>query len=154
MAAPIAELFATVKSSGSQRCAGTIFDSWMQGRTTFGGLSAALCLEGARRLLTQEVATTQPLRSAMVAFVGPAGGAADVASSFVNQGKRMSFVRSELSCEGSVATSAVFAFGSPRESNFDEVLVPLLTDVNGDWTATAPRRTSCSSRRCKCIGGL
>ena len=64
MAAPIAELFATVKSSGSQRCAGTIFDSWMQGRTTFGGLSAALCRLLARRALwrgrTRSIASTRP----------------------------------------------------------------------------------------------
>ena len=51
---------ATLQSSTPERCADTISDSWLQGRTTFGGLSAALCLEGARRLLTPEVAEKQP----------------------------------------------------------------------------------------------
>jgi hypothetical protein len=50
-----------------------------QGRTTYGGCSAALCLEAAKRLLRDQrhsagAAELPPLRSAQVAFVGPAGG--------------------------------------------------------------------------------
>ena len=52
----------------------------MQGKTTYGGLSAALCLEGARRLLLEDGGSLPPLRSASVAFVGAAGGEEDTFS--------------------------------------------------------------------------
>lgn len=47
----------------------TITEEWMQGRTTYGGLSAALCLAGT----LSAHADLPPLRSAQVAFIGPAG---------------------------------------------------------------------------------
>ena len=48
----------------------TLPDDWLQGRTAFGGLSAALCWEAAQR----SGEALPPLRSAQFAFVGPAGG--------------------------------------------------------------------------------
>ena len=56
----------------------------MQGQTTYGGLSAALCLEGARRLLGEDAL---PLRSANITFVGAAGGDVDVNASYLRRGK-------------------------------------------------------------------
>ena len=58
----------------------TITPDWMQGQTTYGGLSAALCLEGARRALSGDGAVElPPLRSALICFVGAAGGPVAVA---------------------------------------------------------------------------
>ena len=45
----------------------TIPAEWMQGRTSYGGLSSALALEAARKLADD----LPPLRSATVNFVGP-----------------------------------------------------------------------------------
>ena len=44
-------------------------ESWMQGRTTYGGLTAALSLQAAMELVDDI-----PIRSAQVAFVGPLVG--------------------------------------------------------------------------------
>lgn len=98
----------------------TIPDSWMQGRTTYGGLSAALCLEAALRA-APDVA---PLRSANISFVGPAGGAVEGTARSLRQGKSVSFIEADLATEAGVATRGVFAFGAPRESMFDRTFAP------------------------------
>ena len=43
---------------------------WAQGRTAYGGLTAALCVEAAA-LVSSDL---PPLRSAQFAFIGPAAG--------------------------------------------------------------------------------
>ena len=47
----------------------TIPETWKQGRTAYGGLTAALCLQAAMPL-----AGGLPVRAAQVAFVGPVNG--------------------------------------------------------------------------------
>ena len=99
----------------------TITRAWMQGRTTYGGLSAALALEGAKRLLEDE---ELPLRSALVSFVGVAAGEVEIRAEIIRRnktkGKGMAFVRGEVIADGSLATTAMFAFGASRTSGFDE----------------------------------
>lgn len=90
----------------------TITSEWMQGRTTYGGLSAALCLAGT--FTAHE--DLPPLRSAQIAFIGPAGGDVAVRSRVLRQGKSMTYVEADLSQGEALATRGVFAFGSPRES--------------------------------------
>ncbi|MGD9799873.1 MAG: acyl-CoA thioesterase domain-containing protein, partial [Parvularculaceae bacterium] len=51
-------------------CRGRVADNWLQGRTVYGGMTAALCLEAAQRA----VPGLPPLRSAQVSFIGPAEG--------------------------------------------------------------------------------
>jgi len=96
-----------------------ITPDWMQGRTTYGGLSAALCLEGARRTLSDEGSLDlPPLRSALLNFVDAAGGAVEIDASIVRCGKAMSTVTSSVFSEGkegrACATSGTFVFGAPR----------------------------------------
>ncbi|HEY5336751.1 MAG TPA: acyl-CoA thioesterase domain-containing protein [Rhizomicrobium sp.] len=43
-------------------------DDWLQGRTAYGGLSAALCVEAAKRALPD----LPPLRSTQFTLIGPA----------------------------------------------------------------------------------
>ncbi len=57
--------------------AATIPADWMQGRTTYGGLSAALALVAAQQLADD----LPPLRSATVNFVGPLAGDVEVRAS-------------------------------------------------------------------------
>ena len=45
-----------------------VTDNWKQGRTTYGGLSATLCVEAALKTLPD----APPLRSGQFAFIGPA----------------------------------------------------------------------------------
>jgi acyl-CoA thioesterase len=87
-------------------------EDWQQGRTTFGGLTAALCLAAVQRA----VPDLPPLRSAQFTFIGPAGGPVIITPRLLRRGKSTVYVVVELSTEGSVATHASLSFGARRES--------------------------------------
>lgn len=93
---------------------------WMQGRTTYGGLSSALCLETARRALPD----APPLRSALVSFIGPAGGPVKGRAKMLRQGKSVTFVEADLSSEAGIATRCAFAFGGARPSQWNRTFTP------------------------------
>ena len=86
--------------------------SWMQGRTLYGGISAALCFEAVKR----DFPDLPPLRSAQIAFVGPSGGDITMATRLLRRGKSAAFVASDLSVDGEVGTVGLFCFGSERLS--------------------------------------
>ena len=117
MSPPLRTLLQSFRASTPGTFHASITQSWMQGRTTFGGCSAALCLEGAKRHLQDDAL---PLRSALVSFVGPAGGNVDVKTTVLRRGKAkgkgMAFVRAEMFAaeSGELATSCQFAFGADR----------------------------------------
>ncbi len=98
----------------------TIPDDWMQGRTTYGGLSAALCLETARRAFPD----APPLRSALVSFIGPAGGAIEGRAKLLRQGKSVTFIEADVSGEKGIATRCAFAFGGARPSAWNRTFTP------------------------------
>ncbi|HQR89707.1 MAG: acyl-CoA thioesterase [Caulobacter sp. 12-67-6] len=89
-----------------------VTDDWKQGRTTYGGLSAALCLEAAVRTLPQ----APPLRSGQFAFIGPAAGELAIETTILRQGKSTLFVGVDLVGEQGLATRAILTFGAARES--------------------------------------
>ncbi len=89
-------------------------EDWQQGRTTFGGLTAALCLAATERAVTD----LPPLRSAQFTFVGPAGGAVEMTPRVLRRGKSSVFVTVDLSAEGSLAAQATFSFGAARDSKY------------------------------------
>jgi len=125
---PLETLFQTFSPGDDNRkYTALITEEWMQGRTTYGGLSAGICLEAAYRFIGS--ASCPPLRSAQVMFVGPAGGEAAVSVELVRASKAMSFVRANLSTGGKVATTAVFAFGEGRPSAFDEMNIPVADNL-------------------------
>lgn len=93
---------------------------WMQGRTTYGGLSAALCLEATLRAHPG----LPPLRSAQISFVGPAGGPVKISSTLLRQGRSVAFAGADLHSEQGLATRAVFAFGAGRASAFERTFMP------------------------------
>lgn len=93
---------------------------WMQGRTTYGGMTAALCLEGVLRAFPD----LPPLRSAQISFIGPAGGEVSVAASLLRRGKSVTFANGDLSSGGVIAARGVFAFGAARQSQFDRSFMP------------------------------
>lgn len=98
----------------------TIPEDWMQGRTTYGGLSAAICHETAVR----SFADLPPLRSAMVSFVGPAGGAVEGRAAMLREGKSVRFVEADVRGEKGLATRTAFAFGVARASAFNAIYAP------------------------------
>jgi acyl-CoA thioesterase len=89
-------------------------EDWLQGRTSFGGLTAALCLAAVERA----VPDLPPLRSAQFTFVGPAGGVVDMTPRLLRRGKSSVFATVELRAEGSLATHAILSFAATRESKY------------------------------------
>lgn len=106
----------------------TIREDWMQGRTTYGGLSAAICHEAAVRSFDG----LPPLRSAMVSFIGPAGGLVTGEARLLRQGKSVSFVEADVLGEKGLATRAVFGFGAGRQSIFDQTFLKAPTKPGPD----------------------
>ena len=92
-----------------------VTDDWRQGRTTYGGLSAALCLEAAIRATPD----APPLRSGQFAFIGPAAGALSIRAEVLRRGKSTLFMGVDLVGEQGLATRAILTFGAARESRLD-----------------------------------
>ncbi len=97
-----------------------VTDDWKQGRTTYGGLSAALCLEAAMRTLPD----APPLRSGQFAFIGPAAGELAIETKVLRQGKSTLFVGVDLVGEQGLATRAILTFGAARESHLAHSDIP------------------------------
>lgn len=110
------DLLASLSTNSSQMAEQewliTIDQSWMQGRTTYGGLSAAICLKA----VENSYPDLPPLRSAQVNFIGPAGGDVTIKTKIMRQGRSVSYISAEMRGEKDLATYAVFCFGAPRES--------------------------------------
>ena len=62
-------------------------ESWSQGRTLYGGITAALCHEAALRMGD----APPPLRSAQLAFIGPAGGTLRLGPQLLRQGRSITY---------------------------------------------------------------
>ena len=129
---PFTDLVSTSSPNDADTIRFTITDDWAQGRTTYGGLTAALCLQTALRRFPD----LPPLRSANVAFVGPAGGVVEARATELRRGRSVSFVEADLMGEKGLATRCVFAFGAKRESMLDHIWTPA-PDVPAP-TACAP----------------
>jgi acyl-CoA thioesterase len=85
---------------------------WHQGRTAYGGLSAALALAAARRVS----GTAAPLRSAQVSFVGPLYGPIEARARVLRSGKNATWVAADLTRDGEVGLAASFVFMGPVET--------------------------------------
>lgn len=105
-----------------------VTDDWRQGRTTYGGLSAALCLEAALKAAPD----APPLRSGQFAFVGPAAGELDIRTQVLRRGKSTLFMGVDLIGEQGLATRAILAFGAARESRLSHRDLPAPATVAPD----------------------
>ncbi len=92
----------------------TATPDWRQGRTLYGGASAALCLEACLRA----GGPLPPLRSAQVSFIGPAAEALTLHPTVLRRGKSATFMGCDLMSDGQIATRAVFCFGEARPSAY------------------------------------
>jgi acyl-CoA thioesterase len=98
-----------------------VTDDWLQGRTLYGGLSAALCVEAA----TRAYEGLPPLQSAQFAFVGPASGQLRLTPSILRKGKSTVFVSVDLVGDAGIATRATLCFGAPRASRLSYQHLPM-----------------------------
>jgi len=85
---------------------------WMQGRTAYGGLSAALALQAALDLEPD----LPPLRSAQVAFIGPLAGAVAVTATRLRRGRNAAFLQADVVSEAGLGLRATYVFMAPLQS--------------------------------------
>lgn len=85
---------------------------WMQGRTAYGGLSAALALHAALALEPD----LPPLRSAQVSFVGPLAGEVTVSATRLRRGRNAAFLQADVSGDAGLGLRATFVFMAPLAS--------------------------------------
>lgn len=88
-------------------------ENWAQGRSAFGGISAAFAVTGMRKLLNPE----QPLRSLMVSFVAPLPpGQLTVDAKILRQGKNVTQCSAEVIADDVICLQAMAVFGNPRDA--------------------------------------
>ncbi|MDO9336151.1 MAG: thioesterase family protein [Caulobacter sp.] len=111
----------------------TVTDDWTQGRTLFGGISAAFCVAAGERTAAEDrEGGTPPLRSAQFAFVGPASGPLKVSTEVLRRGKSTVFVQADVHGEAGLATRALLTFGAGRASAIDDEDYPAPPTLNPD----------------------
>lgn len=91
-------------------------EAWSQGRTLYGGMTAALCHETA----LMRYAPDAPLRSAQFTFPGPATGLLRLRPVMVRQGRSATIIAVDCLGEGGAAARSTFVFGSARQSNIEQ----------------------------------
>lgn len=94
---------------------GTIPENWLQGRTSYGGLSTALALHVAQH----SDADLPPLRSALVAFVGPLSGEVTIRASRLRRGRNAAFIQANVESDAGLGLRATFVFMGAVESRLD-----------------------------------
>jgi acyl-CoA thioesterase len=86
--------------------------SWSQGRTLYGGMTAALGWAAA----TRSVPDLPPLRSVQAAFVGPAAGCLTLTAEVLRRGKSATTVGVDVKGEQGLAARLTFFCGAGRPS--------------------------------------
>jgi acyl-CoA thioesterase len=90
-------------------------DNWLQGRTAYGGLSAALALHAAMGA----DADLPPLRSGQIAFIGPLSGEISVSATLLRRGRNAAFVQADVTGANGLGLRATFVFMAPIASQLD-----------------------------------
>jgi len=85
---------------------------WSQGRTLYGGMTAALAYEAVKRALGD----LGPLRSAQLSFVGPAAGRLRFKPTLLRRGRSSAIVSIDCVSDEGAAARAIYVFGAARES--------------------------------------
>lgn len=112
-------MIAAMDGVGELRVA--IPETWLQGRTACGGLSAALALAAVLRRWDDLPA----LRSAQIAFIGPLAGEVIIRTELLRRGRSAAFAQADLLSDGALGFRATFVFMSGRESHVDFAPAPL-----------------------------
>ena len=94
---------------------GTVPENWAQGRTAYGGFSAALALHVAQ----QSDVALPPLRSAQVSFIGPLSGEIVIRASRLRRGRNAAFIQADVESAVGLGLRATFVFMAAVESRVD-----------------------------------
>lgn len=85
---------------------------WSQGRTLYGGATAALCAQAAGMAFPE----LPPLRSTQFCFIGPSQGGLVLTPRSLRQGRSSRVVEVEVQAVEGIAAKAVLVYGAARES--------------------------------------
>lgn len=111
---PIRDILAAIApADGGFRT--TVPTDWLQGRTTYGGLSSALALHAAQRCEPD----LPPLRSAQIAFIGPLAGEVTVTATKLRRGRTAAFIQSDIVSDAGLGFRATFVFMADQPSRID-----------------------------------
>ena len=125
----IDEVLNLVKNSQEQDY--LITNEWSQGRTVFGGLSAAIVFAAA----CEKVSSERLIRSFSCNFVGPffAEQEFSIVVEILREGKSVSTIQSSIKQNGKICVHAQSVFGGQRESK-------LLVENNDTHTMSLPKK--------------
>jgi hypothetical protein len=87
-----------------------VHESWLQGRTAYGGYTSALALAEAIRVGGAEL---PPLRSAQFAMMAPLAGRIEVRARVQRRGRNATWIAADITGEKGVGFTASFVFMSP-----------------------------------------
>jgi len=93
----------------------TIPETWLQGRTAYGGMSAALALHAAQH--SDE--DLPVLRSAQIAFIGPLAGEVTVRATKLRRGRNAAWIQADVESEAGLGLRAIFVFMGSVASKVD-----------------------------------
>lgn len=110
--------------------------NWMQGRTAYGGLSAAFALAAAQRQLDEP----WPLRSAQFTFLAPVAGSVELTAAPLRKGRNAAFVQAAMGCGGAPAFTATLLFARARPSDLRHCDLPCPEAMDPEDTAPRPHQ--------------
>lgn len=87
-------------------------ENWRQGRTAYGGFTAALCLDATLRGHSE----LPPLRSMLVDFTAPVTDAPAITTEILRAGRNVTTINTRAMVGGAVAAQATLAFGAAQTS--------------------------------------
>lgn len=111
----------------------TVGEDWLQGRSQFGGLQAAMMVDAMQALLSQPA----PLRTLQVTFLAPVpAGETAVRAQVLRAGKSTTHCEARIQVGEAIAALAIGVFGLARESkiNLNDSVWPV------DVPASDPRK--------------
>ena len=98
----------------------TVGPEWLQGRSVFGGLQAAIALQAMRTLVTAAL----PLRTLQMTFLAPVeSGGVRASARVLRAGKNTTHVEARIG-ESDVQALAIGVFGNARESIVQRAVAP------------------------------
>lgn len=112
----LAQVLDSLRPAADREFTITVPGAWLQGRTVFGGMQAALAVRAMRRVMTGD--DHLPLRSLHTTFVGPLPGdrALQVRAEQLRVGRNVTHARCDLMVDGAVACTTAGIFGAARTS--------------------------------------
>lgn len=101
------------------------FADWGQGRTLYGGMTTAICAHAAK----QAVPDLPPLRSADIAFVGPASETLHLSVELLRQGRSATLIGVDCRNEKGTVARATLIHGTARDSAIRQPHVQAMPEI-------------------------